>query len=131
MAASTGLMRLAFRLTVQRLDGIDDTQPNADGVLPGLMAAKRTGPPIWPLRRLRIDPDTVSDPRSSGVERSEAMNETHGAAHGGGCCGGHGTAKAATGVKDPVCGMTVDPATTAHHAEIGRASCRERVCSTV
>jgi Cu+-exporting ATPase len=34
MAASTGLMRLAFRLTVQRLDGIDDTQPNADGVLP-------------------------------------------------------------------------------------------------
>src|SRR3546814_16743851 len=87
MAASTGLMRLAFRLTVQRLDGIDDTQPNADGVLPGLMAAKRTGPPIWPLRRLRIDPDTVSDPRSSGVERSEAMNETHGAAHGGGCCG--------------------------------------------
>ena len=117
MAASTGLMRLAFRLTVQRLDGIDDTQPNADGVLPGLMAAKRTGPPIWPLRRLRIDPDTVSDPRSSGVERSEAMNETHGAAHGGGCCGGHGTAKAATGVKDPVCGMTVDPATTAHHAE--------------
>ena len=43
-------MRLAFRLTVQRLDGIDDTQPNADGVLPGLMAAKRTGPPICPLR---------------------------------------------------------------------------------
>ena len=39
MAASTGLMRLAFRLTVQRLDGIDDTQPNADGVLPGLIAA--------------------------------------------------------------------------------------------
>ena len=36
------------------------------------------------------------------------MNETHGAAHGGGCCGGHGTAKAATGVKDPVCGMTVE-----------------------
>lgn len=39
------------------------------------------------------------------------MNETHGAAHGGGCCGGHSAAKAATGVKDPVCGMTVDPAT--------------------
>ncbi len=34
-----GLMRLAFRLTVQRLDGIDDTRPNADGVLPGLIAA--------------------------------------------------------------------------------------------
>ncbi len=47
------------------------------------------------------------------------MNETHGAAHGGGCCGGHGGAKAATGIKDPVCGMTVDPATTAHHADHG------------
>ena len=47
------------------------------------------------------------------------MNETHGAAHGGGCCGGHSAAKAATGVKDPVCGMTVDPATTAHQAEHG------------
>ena len=34
-----GFMRLALRLTVQRLDGIDDTRPNADGVLPGLIAA--------------------------------------------------------------------------------------------
>lgn len=33
-----GLMRLLFRLTVQRLDGVEDTQPNADGVLPGLIA---------------------------------------------------------------------------------------------
>lgn len=33
-----------------------------------------------------------------------------------GCCGGEGAAAAAT-VKDPVCGMTVDPATTPHHAE--------------
>lgn len=32
------LMRLLFRLTVQRLDGIEDTQPNADGILPGLIA---------------------------------------------------------------------------------------------
>ena len=47
------------------------------------------------------------------------MNETHSAAHGGGCCGGHGAAKPATGVKDPVCGMTVDPARTEHHAEHG------------
>ena len=31
-------MRLAFRLTVQVLDGKDDTQPNADGILPGLIA---------------------------------------------------------------------------------------------
>ena len=31
------LMRLLFRRTVQTIDGIEDTQPNADGVLPGLM----------------------------------------------------------------------------------------------
>lgn len=33
-----GLMRLLFRLTVQRLDGVEDTQPNADGILPGLIS---------------------------------------------------------------------------------------------
>lgn len=32
-----GLMRLLFRLTIQRLDGLADTQPNADGVLPDLV----------------------------------------------------------------------------------------------
>ncbi len=32
-----GLMRLLFRLTIQRLDGVEDTQPNADGILPDLM----------------------------------------------------------------------------------------------
>ena len=30
-------MRTLFRLTVQSLDGVSDTQPNADGVLPQLM----------------------------------------------------------------------------------------------
>ena len=30
-------MRLAFRATVQLLDGVRDTQPNADGVLPALI----------------------------------------------------------------------------------------------
>ena len=34
---SSKLMRLLFRRTVQTIDGIEDTQPNADGVLPGLM----------------------------------------------------------------------------------------------
>lgn len=34
-----GLMRLLFRLTVQRLDGVSDTQPNADGVVPRLILA--------------------------------------------------------------------------------------------
>lgn len=33
----TSLMRTLFRCTVQSVDGIEDTQPNADGVLPELM----------------------------------------------------------------------------------------------
>lgn len=33
----TKLMRVLFRNTVQRLDGVDDTTPNAEGVLPLLM----------------------------------------------------------------------------------------------
>lgn len=33
----TKLMRLLFRLSVQTIDGIHDTQPNADGVLPHLI----------------------------------------------------------------------------------------------
>tara|TARA_R110002072_G_scaffold7773_4_gene41513 strand:- start:9745 stop:10419 length:675 start_codon:yes stop_codon:yes gene_type:complete len=33
----TKLMRLFFKATVQQLDGFRDTQPNADGVLPGLI----------------------------------------------------------------------------------------------
>lgn len=32
-----GLMRLLFRATIQRLDGVADTQPNADGILPDLI----------------------------------------------------------------------------------------------
>lgn len=35
------IMRLLFRLTVQHFDGVADTQPNADGILPILM--KRVG----------------------------------------------------------------------------------------
>jgi ubiquinone/menaquinone biosynthesis C-methylase UbiE len=31
-------MRLAFRLTVQMVDGVGDTAPQADGILPGLVA---------------------------------------------------------------------------------------------
>jgi SAM-dependent methyltransferase len=33
----TKLMRFLFRHTVQAMDGIEDTQPNADGILPELM----------------------------------------------------------------------------------------------
>lgn len=34
-----GFQRLLFRSTVQALDGVEDTQPNADGILPELLAA--------------------------------------------------------------------------------------------
>ncbi|MEO1136756.1 MAG: class I SAM-dependent methyltransferase [Pseudomonadota bacterium] len=33
----TGMQRKLFRMTVQALDGVEDTQPNADGILPGLL----------------------------------------------------------------------------------------------
>ena len=39
------------------------------------------------------------------------------AAAGKACCGGHSPASIATAVRDPVCGMSVDPAATAHHAD--------------
>jgi hypothetical protein len=33
----TKMMRFLFRASVQQLDGMSDTQPNADGVLPRLI----------------------------------------------------------------------------------------------
>ncbi|HEY0113371.1 MAG TPA: heavy metal translocating P-type ATPase [Allosphingosinicella sp.] len=44
------------------------------------------------------------------------MDTTH--HHGSGCHHDHSAAASAEVVKDPVCGMTVDPATTAHHHEV-------------
>lgn len=40
-ARQTGLMRLLFRLTVQMTDGIQDTQPNADGQIEQLLSDPR------------------------------------------------------------------------------------------
>ncbi|MBN9506642.1 MAG: heavy metal translocating P-type ATPase [Sphingopyxis granuli] len=61
------------------------------------------------------------------------MDKATPAAHGHGCCGNHGAGKPASGVKDPVCGMTVDPATAAHRADhdgetyyFCSAGCREK-----
>ena len=52
----------------------------------------------------------------SGRSKAEpAPVEDQAAAHG--CCSGSKAGDAAVTVKDPVCGMTVDPAKTAHHAE--------------
>ncbi len=45
-------------------------------------------------------------------------DHSHSHAHGGDCCGGAAKAQEETGrVKDPVCGMTVDPHKTPHRAE--------------
>ena len=48
----TFLMRGLFRATVQALDGVADTQPNADGVLPGLIA----GVGFREVKELRVIP---------------------------------------------------------------------------
>ncbi len=57
----------------------------------------------------------------------------HHGSHGAGCCGGHGASKPVQKVTDPVCGMSVDPATAKHrHAHEGRdyyfcsAGCRTK-----
>jgi Cu+-exporting ATPase len=44
-----------------------------------------------------------------------------------GCCGGHAPAGTLALVKDPICGMDVDPAATAHHAE--HAGVEHHFCS--
>jgi Cu+-exporting ATPase len=49
-------------------------------------------------------------------DNATVHNHGHGAEHGHHQNGGHCATKA-TEVKDPVCGMTVDPATTPHHTE--------------
>ena len=38
MAQESALMRKLFRATVQQLDGVEDTQPNADGIVERLLA---------------------------------------------------------------------------------------------
>ena len=54
------------------------------------------------------DPDTIVSPAPSNAADAVA----------GGCCGGSGSkaVDSKVGVRDPVCGMTVDPTATAHHA---------------
>lgn len=47
-ARQRGFSRFLFRLTVQQLDGIADTQPNADGELEAIMA-KLAGAPVRPV----------------------------------------------------------------------------------
>jgi Cu+-exporting ATPase len=51
----------------------------------------------------------------SGAATRASVERHH--AKAGGCCSGSGSGDAAHTVTDPVCGMKVDPAKTAHHAE--------------
>ena len=51
----------------------------------------------------------------SGAATPASVEHHH--AKAGGCCSGNGSDDAAHTVTDPVCGMKVDPAKTAHHAE--------------
>lgn len=44
-------MRALFRNTVQRLDGLADTQPNADGAIERILAGI-TGTPVAPMRKI-------------------------------------------------------------------------------
>ncbi len=63
---------------------------------------------------------------------SHGSHDAH-AGHGGSCCHGHGSTEAAHKVKDPVCGMSVDPHTAKHrHTHEGHTyyfcnpRCREK-----
>lgn len=53
-----GVMRAAFRLTVQVLDGVEDTQPNADGALP--MLIREAGFELAELDRLSTPTGSLS-----------------------------------------------------------------------
>ena len=71
-----------------------------------------------------MDKTTSSSCCNLDHDSTNGHSDDHGQAHGeghqhGGCCGGnHGSeAQAATDVLDPVCGMTVDPATAKHKIE--------------
>jgi ubiquinone/menaquinone biosynthesis C-methylase UbiE len=54
-----GVMRVLFRLTIQRLDGVVDTQPNADGILPDLVQAAGFGN-VREAERIRTVTGTIA-----------------------------------------------------------------------
>jgi len=55
----TGIMSLLFRLTVQNLDGVADTQPNADGILPDLLG-EASFADILEVRRIQTLTGSIS-----------------------------------------------------------------------
>jgi Cu+-exporting ATPase len=65
-------------------------------------------------------PEAAATPSSccgGGSATPAKVEHDHHYAKSAGCCSGAKDSNAATTVIDPVCGMTVDPAKTAHHAE--------------
>ena len=56
-------------------------------------------------------PETEASDQAAGCCGGNAKPEAEARDHGGGCCGGKPALSSAI---DPVCGMTVDPAKTAH-----------------
>lgn len=52
-------MRLLFRWTVQRIDGVEDTQPNADGALEEMLA-ELAGKKVMPVRVIRTLTGAIS-----------------------------------------------------------------------
>lgn len=53
------LMRVLFRLTVQRIDGLTDTQPNADGALEAILK-ELSGTPVQARRVVRTMTGAIS-----------------------------------------------------------------------
>lgn len=58
-ASQRGIMRALFRLTVQQIDGLADTQPNADGALEAILS-DRSGAPVEATRVIPTPTGAIS-----------------------------------------------------------------------
>jgi len=58
-ASQRGIMRALFRLTVQQIDGLVDTQPNADGAIEAILS-DRSGTPIEATRVIPTPTGAIS-----------------------------------------------------------------------
>ena len=58
-ASQRGIMRALFRLTVQQIDGLADTQPNAEGALEAILS-NQSGAPVGPTRVIPTPTGAIS-----------------------------------------------------------------------
>ncbi|MFC3101212.1 class I SAM-dependent methyltransferase [Altererythrobacter lauratis] len=58
-ASQSSFMRAMFRLTVQQIDGVADTQPNADGALEAILS-NQSGAPVGPTRAIPTPTGAIS-----------------------------------------------------------------------